>query len=156
MEIDNNPRKRCRDDESELDLHMHGIGNHVAKRARQSDVDASPRDPTPPSPIESGSEPSESGPSTPASIDVEMEDDFRAPGQQPEHLLQPPQPQPQPQPVARSQGTIISGWNQAQRDRYLRQGYPLSWVQGYTRVSNGSSVSRLVVVAKADTGTAQN
>ena len=126
MQIDNNPRKRCRDEPDLAELHMHGRGHHpVAKKARQSDADASPRDSAPPASPSESSEPSESGPSTPASIDVDidMDDEFRA-----------PEPAPQPQP--RPQATIISGWNQAQRDRYLRQGYPLGWMQG-TRVSAG-------------------
>ncbi len=123
MQIDTtNSRKRCRDEPSLAELHMPS-----AKKARQSDIDASPRDPASPS------DSSESGPSTPASIDVDMmEDEFRAPVE----VKPQPQPLPQVQVQPRQQGTIISGWNQAQRDRYLRQGYPLSWMQG-TRVSVG-------------------
>ena len=125
MQIFNNLRKRCRDEPDLAELHMHGGSGHhpVAKKARQSDADASPRDSAPPASPSESSEPSESGPSTPASIDVDMDDGFRA-------------PEPAPQPQSRPQATIISGWNQAQRDRYLRQGYPLSWMQG-TRVSAG-------------------
>jgi predicted component of type VI protein secretion system len=120
MEIDN-PRKRCREEE-ELQ------GDHVAKKARQlaADRDALANDSTTPSPFESG-------PSTPASIDVEMDNSF----------FQAPKPTPQPRPVPQSQpqadqrprGTIISGWNQARRDHYLRQGYPLSWMPASTQVS---------------------
>lgn len=143
MEIDTNPRKRSRvqldDDEPELGLHHLFERDHVAKRARQWAPDASalatPSD--------------ESGPSTPASIDVDMELDeavqpvshvaaVPAPAPAPKIVQQQPQQpsQPQPQPQPRSQGTIISGWNQAQRNRYLNQGYPLSWMQGSTRVGN--------------------
>ena len=128
MQIDTltNPRKRTRasdsDEPSLAELHS---SHPVAKKARQSDADASPRDSAAPaSPSDSSSD---SGPSTPASVDVDMDmmDD------QPQPL---PQVQVQTQTQPRQQGTIISGWNQAQRERYLRQGYPLSWMQG-TRVS---------------------
>jgi hypothetical protein len=123
MEIDN-PRKRCRDN---LELQ----GDHVAKKARQLDADrdapANDSSSTTPSPFESG-------PSTPASIDVEMDNTF----------FQAPKPTPQPQPQAqaeqRPRGTIISGWNQARRDYYLRQGYPLSWMPASTQVSAPSSL----------------
>jgi hypothetical protein len=146
MDIDTtNPRKRGRvqdDDEPELGLHhlFEQQRDHVAKRARhhhQSGPDASPRDSTTPPATPSNIE---SGPSTPASIDVDMDldDDVHvtpaaaAPAPASEPKTQQPQPQPQP----RSQGTIISGWNQAQRNRYLNQGYPLSWIQGSARVGN--------------------
>ncbi|KAL2181189.1 uncharacterized protein P884DRAFT_265665 [Thermothelomyces heterothallicus CBS 202.75] len=106
MEI-GNPRKRCRD-EPELQILN---GYPVAKKARQSDTDASTRDSTPGL--------SESTPSTPASIDVDMD----ATPQQ--HQIHATAPRPQP----RSGGTIISGWNQCRREQYLRQGYPLAWMQ---------------------------
>ncbi|KAK4123322.1 hypothetical protein N657DRAFT_457063 [Parathielavia appendiculata] len=108
MEIDN-PRKRFR---AELEVE----GDRFAKKARQLDADRDvpTNDSTPPSPFESG-------PSTPASIDVEMDDIFYAPKPT-------PQTQPKPQGQPQSRGTIISGWNQTRRDQYLRQGYPLSWM----------------------------
>jgi hypothetical protein len=113
MEIDN-PRKRCRE---EPDLRSYHLNERpVAKKARQSDTDASTRDSTPSL--------SESTPSTPASIDVDMDDTPQ----------QAPAPEPKPQP--RSGGTIISGWNQNQRSQYLRQGYPLAWMQRPTQVRN--------------------
>lgn len=112
MEIDNHPRKRCRDELPEC--------HHVAKRARQSDDDASARDDSTCTP----STPDESTASTPASTDsmgmeMEMDDAFQA-----------PQPKPQPQ----AQSTIISGWNQSRRNHYLNQGYPLHWMQTSTQV----------------------
>jgi predicted component of type VI protein secretion system len=114
MEIDNNPRKRCRDELPEC--------HHVAKRARQSDADASARDDSTPS------TPNESTVSTPASTDsmdmeMEMDDAFQA-----------LQPKPQPQ----AQSTIISGWNRSRRNHYLNQGYPLHWMQTSTQVIDGS------------------
>jgi len=131
MEIDNNSRKRFRD---EVDFQA-ANGDHVAKRARQSDLDASARDhddSTPPTPDESAV-------STPASMDVEMDDPFRAaavaPAPAPEPKPQPQaQTQPQPQPQPRSQSTIISGWNQSRRNHYLNQGYPSYWMQNSAQV----------------------
>lgn len=35
--------------------------------------------------------------------------------------------------------TIISGLNQARRDQYLRQGYPMSWLHGSMQVSTSPS-----------------
>ncbi|KAL2156581.1 hypothetical protein VTH82DRAFT_1326 [Thermothelomyces myriococcoides] len=106
MEIDN-PRKRYRD-EPELQSFN---DFPVTKKARQSDMNASTRDSTPSL--------SESTPSTPASVDVDMD---AAPQQ---HQIRVPEPRPQP----RSGSTIISGWNQCRREQYLKQGYPLAWVQ---------------------------
>jgi hypothetical protein len=119
MEIDNNPRKRCRDELPEC--------HHVAKRARQSDADASARDDSTCTP----STPDESTASTPASTDsmdmeVEMEMEMH-------DAFQAPQPMPQPQ----AQSTIISGWNRSRRNHYLNQGYPLHWMQTSTQVIDG-------------------
>jgi hypothetical protein len=120
MEIDNNSRKRCRDELPDY--------HHVAKRARQSDGDASARDDSTSTP----STPNESTVSTPASTDsmdmeMEMHDAFQAP--QPK-----PQPQVRPQPPPQGQSTIIAGWNQSRRNHYLHQGYPLHWMQSSTQV----------------------
>ena len=115
MELDN-PRKRCRD---ELDL-QNPNGYPVAKKARQSDMDASTRDSTPSL--------SESTPSTPASIDVDMD---VTPQQYHNHQQQAPEPKPQSRSGG---GTIISGWNQFRREQYLRQGYPLAWMQSSSQV----------------------
>lgn len=149
MEIDTNPRKRSRiqldaDEPELLGLHHLFERDHVAKRARQSAPDAS----APATPSD------ESGPSTPASIDVDMELDEVVVVQPVSHVAAVPVPapasapapkivqqQPQQPSQPRSQGTIISGWNQAQRNRYLNQGYPLSWMQGSTRVGNLSRLS---------------
>ncbi|KAK3295446.1 uncharacterized protein B0H64DRAFT_340915 [Chaetomium fimeti] len=115
MQIDNS-RKRCRDEPEMQGPNYH---QHVAKRARQWDMDASTRDSTPSL--------GESTPSTPASIDVDMDD---TPQLAPVHApTQAPEPEPQP----RSGGMIISGWNQNRRNQYLRQGYPLAWMQGSTQ-----------------------
>ena len=113
MQIDN-PRKRCRGESDD--------GDHVAKKTRQLDQNAPTRDcdSTPPSP---GAE-SESAPSTPASIDMDLDMDDAFPVQT-----------PQPKSPPRARGTIISGWNQAQRSQYLNQGYPFSWMQNSTQVS---------------------
>ncbi|KAK3897444.1 hypothetical protein C8A05DRAFT_39006 [Staphylotrichum tortipilum] len=150
MDIDTttNRRKRCRADDDEAELGLHHLlhhdlhRDHVAKRARQLDAStpALASTPAPPSDYASPATPSmvESGPSTPASsIDMEMDDvlSHRAPEPKPQVQPQPQiqrQVQPQCQPPS-SQGTIISGWNQNQRNRYLRQGYPLSWMQGSTQ-----------------------
>jgi hypothetical protein len=118
MEIDNNPRKRCRDELPDC--------HHVAKRARQSDADASARDDSTCTP----STPNESTVSTPASTDsmdmeIELDDAFQAPQ---------PKPQPQVRPQPQAQSTIISGWNQSRRNHYLNQGYPLHWMQTSTQV----------------------
>jgi hypothetical protein len=118
MQIDSS-RKRCRDEPE-----LHGPNDqHLAKRARQWDMDASTRDSTPSL--------GESTPSTPASIDVDMDD---TPQQAPiQTTTQAPKPEPEPQYGG---GMIISGWNQSRRDQYLRQGYPVAWMQGSTQVRN--------------------
>ncbi|KAH6636040.1 hypothetical protein F5144DRAFT_546192 [Chaetomium tenue] len=112
MQIDSS-RKRCRDEPE-----LHGANDqHLAKRARQWDMDASTRDSTPSL--------GESTPSTPASIDVDMDDTpQQAPIQAPTQA-----PKPAPEPFQSGGGMIISGWNQNRRDQYLRQGYPLAWMQ---------------------------
>lgn len=128
MQIDNS-RKRCRDELDSLELFNDQYP--IAKKARQSDADASTRDSTP-------FFLNESGPSTPASIDVDMDMDMHepipqsVPAPQPRVQSQPqsqPKPEPQPEPQPRSGGMIISGWNQSRRTQYLRQGYPLAWMQ---------------------------
>ncbi|KAH6624193.1 hypothetical protein B0J18DRAFT_409676 [Chaetomium sp. MPI-SDFR-AT-0129] len=130
MQIDNS-RKRSRDEPDSLELFNDQYP--VAKKARQSDADASTRDSTP-------FFLNESGPSTPASIDVDMDMDMHdavpqsVPAPQPRVQSQSEPPsqshsQPQPQPQPRSGGMIISGWNQSRRTQYLRQGYPLAWMQ---------------------------
>ncbi|KAK4143909.1 uncharacterized protein C8A04DRAFT_28480 [Dichotomopilus funicola] len=128
MQIDNS-RKRSRDEPDSLELFNDQYP--VAKKARQSDADASTRDSTP-------FFLNESGPSTPASIDVDMDMDMHdavpqsVPAPQPRVQSQsepPSHSQPQPQPQPRSGGMIISGWNQNRRTQYLRQGYPLAWMQ---------------------------
>jgi len=152
MDIDTtNPRKRCRDDDDEVELGLQHR-DHVAKRARQLDA-STPAPTSTPAPSDYHSNPAtpsmdESGPSTPASsVDMEMDEDMH--GVLSSHRV--PEPKPQPQPQAQRQiqpqppssnqggGTIISGWNQTQRNRYLRQGYPLSWMQGATQVSSRAS-----------------
>ncbi|KAH6849670.1 hypothetical protein B0I37DRAFT_93530 [Chaetomium sp. MPI-CAGE-AT-0009] len=116
MQIDNS-RKRCRD---EPDMQTPDY-QHVAKRARQWDMDASTRDSTPSL--------GESTPSTPASIDVDMDD---IPQQAPTQVAT-QAPKPEPEPTSGGGGMIISGWNQNRRDQYLRQGYPLAWMHGSTQ-----------------------
>ena len=118
MQIDSS-RKRCRDEPE-----LHGPNDqHLAKRARQWDMDASTRDSTPSL--------GESTPSTPASLDVDMDD---TPQQAP---TQAPKPAPEPRSGG---GMIISGWNQNRRDQYLRQGYPVAWMQSSTQVRNHPAV----------------
>lgn len=125
MEIDN-PRKRCRDEVPDCD--------HVAKKARQSDADASARDDSTPS------TPGESTASTPAStnsmeMEMEMHDAFQLQAPEPK-----PQPQVRPPPPPRTQSTIIAGWNQSRRNHYLNQGYPLHWMQNSAQVSGCCSL----------------